>query len=132
MAEPRLLCAQVIKSKYFANSIILDAKPKAGMSYSWRSVLQGIDLVKKGMIWRVGDGLNLNIWNDLWIPRNFSRQPITLRGANLLTEVAELIDPIWGSWDVPLVKDVFWEEDIKLINSSANSSGGSMNSLALF
>lgn len=59
--------------------------------------------MKKGTIWRLGDGVGLNIWYDPWIPRDFSRQ------------VAELIDPYTGSWDVTLVWDCFWEEDAKLI-----------------
>jgi hypothetical protein len=54
--NPDSLCAQVLKAKYFPNSMVLEAKQKAGMLYTWRSVLSGIKLVKKGMIWRVGDG----------------------------------------------------------------------------
>jgi hypothetical protein len=43
------------------------------MSYSWRSILGGLEIVKKGMIWRVSDGAGLSIWSDPWIPRDFSR-----------------------------------------------------------
>jgi hypothetical protein len=49
------------------------------------------------------------------LPRDFSRKPITPRGPNLLSEVAELMDPYTGSWDVALVRDCFWEEDAELI-----------------
>jgi hypothetical protein len=31
--------------------------------------------------------------------------------------VDELIDPISEKWDVPLLKQVFWEEDVQLIRS---------------
>lgn len=51
------LCARVLKAKYYADTSVLDAKPKSGMSYSWRSVLRGI-------IWRVGDGVGPKIWTD--------------------------------------------------------------------
>lgn len=55
------------------------------------------------------------MWTNPWIPRDFSRRPIALRGPNLLTDVAELIDPITGGWDVQLVQDVFWKEDADII-----------------
>jgi len=85
------------------------------MSYTWRSILKGIELLKKGLIWRVGDGRNLEIWNDPWLPRDSCRRPITPRGMNLLRYVEELIDPTTGGWDVPLVRELFWEEDARLI-----------------
>lgn len=108
---PTSLCAHVLKAKYFANSSLLEAMPKTGMSYTWRSVLRGLEIMKQGMLWRVGDGGDLKIWDDPWLPRDFSRRPITPRGSNILTYVEELIGPITGSWDEELVKDIFWEED---------------------
>lgn len=74
------LCARVLKAKYYADTSVLDAKPKSGMSYSWRSVLRGI-------IWRVGDGVGLKIWIDPWIPQDGLRQPITPEGGHVLSEV---------------------------------------------
>ena len=44
-----------------------------------------------------------------------SCRPITPKGACLLRNVAELFDPGTGSWDVQLVRDIFWEEDAKII-----------------
>lgn len=113
--NPDSLCVQFLKAEYFPNSTILEAKPKAAMLYTWRSVLRDIELVKKGMIWRVGDGVGLKIWDDPWLPRGFSRRPSSPRGACLLPDVDELIDPVSGSWDVDLVKDIFREEDAAII-----------------
>lgn len=91
--HPDSLCARVLKAKYFESCSVPEAKPKNGMSYSWRSILRGLDFVKKGMIWRVGDGVGLNIWSDPWIPRDSLRRLFTPRGSNMLSEVVELIDP---------------------------------------
>jgi hypothetical protein len=113
--KPDSLCAHILQAKYFKDGTMLDVKPKVAMSYTWRSILKGIQLMKQGMVWRVGDGRGLKIWNDPWLPRDASRKPITPRGTSLVTDVDELIDPITGEWDVQLVKDLFWEEDQQVI-----------------
>jgi len=39
------LCARVLKAKYYANSSVLDAMPKSNMSYTWRSIIRGLDVI---------------------------------------------------------------------------------------
>jgi hypothetical protein len=85
-----------MRAKYYSNSTVLDAKPKSGLSYTWRSILRGVQLMKKRMIWRVGDDRGLKIWSDPWLLRDQSRRPITPRGTNLVTDVDELINPVTG------------------------------------
>lgn len=92
---------------------MLQAKPIAGMSYTWRSILQGIELMKKGIVWRVGRGDNVHIWSDPWMPTRVARKVSTPRASCVLTRVAELIDPTTGSWDNVLVRDIFWEPLMK-------------------
>jgi hypothetical protein len=91
------------------------ARTKQGMPYTWRSILQGVELLNKGVIWRVGDEENLNIWTDPWLPRDGIRKPITPKSASLLQNVSDLVNPSSGTWDDTLVKETFWEEDVKLI-----------------
>lgn len=87
-------------------------KEGPGISYTWRSMIRGLRALEKGIIWRIGDGSQVRIWEDPWIPAGFSRRPRTPRGNIILSRVAELIDPISGTWDVQLVRDLFWEEDV--------------------
>lgn len=115
LQTPDSLCSRVLQGKYYPGKSCSDAQPRSGISCSWKSILCGIDLLKKGLIWRVGDGENLNIWNEPWLPRDMSRKPIAPRGAYLLRDVVELIDPMTGSWDAQLVRDTFWEEDARII-----------------
>jgi hypothetical protein len=101
-----LINISLLLPTFFLNQhCCLEARPKQGMSYTWRSILSGIELLKKGMIWRIGDGENINIWHDPWLPNRNSRKPITPRGHNLLRYVSEL------------VRQTFWEEDVKVILS---------------
>jgi hypothetical protein len=117
LMNPNSLCAQVLQAKYFADGKVLNAKPKHNMSYTWRSILAGIAVLKKGLIRRIGDGMDTCIWTDEWIPRDSSRKPYTPRGGSLLTRVHELIDPATGWWDEELVRATLWHEDAKVILS---------------
>jgi hypothetical protein len=109
--NPNSLCGRVLKAKYFPNTSVLEAQPMAGISYTWCSILKGINLLKEGLVWRIGNGKQVKMWSDPWIPRQGSRIPITPRHQNLLTRVQELIDPITGDWDKVLVRNTFWDVD---------------------
>jgi hypothetical protein len=82
---------------------------------TWRSILKGAELLRQGVIKRVDDGSSIDIWNDPWLPRDWSRKPITQRGQNVSTNVAELIDPVTGTWDLLLVNDIFCLQDAQII-----------------
>jgi hypothetical protein len=82
-----------------------------GISYTWRSIVRGLKALDNGLIWRIGDGTQVRIWEDPWIRYGFTRRPRTPRRGVLLSKVAELNDPNTGTWDTQLVRDIFWEED---------------------
>jgi hypothetical protein len=75
----------------------------------------GLDCFKQGYIWRVGDGSQINIWEDNWIPGSQNLKVLTPRGNNIITTVDELINPIDSTWDVELVKSIFWNVDVNRI-----------------
>jgi ribonuclease HI len=77
--------------------------------------LKGVQLLKEGLVRRVGDGTTIQLWSDPWLPREWSRQPITPRGQTIISKVSELIDPYSGSWDVQLVQSIFLKQDVDLI-----------------
>jgi hypothetical protein len=109
------LCARMLQAKYFKNGTVLNATSSYGMSYTWGNILKGVQVLKNGIIWRVGNGKDINIWTDTWLPREWMRRPVTPRGRNLITR--ELIDPTTGQWDVELVTQTFFEEDVRSILS---------------
>ncbi|CAN6246168.1 unnamed protein product [Urochloa humidicola] len=115
--NPNSLCARVLRAKYFPDGDVLKAKPGPNISYTWRSILKGLETLKLGIIWRVGNGEHINIWSDPWLPREWCRKPITPRGNNLLRKVSELIDPNTGKWDETMVRDTFWDQDAECILS---------------
>ena len=67
--------------------------------------------MKEGIIWRIGNGENVKIWEDPWLPRGSTRKLATPRRSCLLTRVNELIDRITGEWDEQLIWNNFWPDD---------------------
>jgi hypothetical protein len=112
ISKPESLCATVLRAKYYSDGDLLEEILKMGSSYTWQSIMCGVNTLKKGYIWRVGDGSKINIWNDARIPGSHDRKIVTRRGHNLLTHVSDLIDPITDRWDEELVKQTFWSIDI--------------------
>uniref|UniRef100_A0A8R7U3Z9 Reverse transcriptase domain-containing protein n=1 Tax=Triticum urartu TaxID=4572 RepID=A0A8R7U3Z9_TRIUA len=115
LQNPSSLCAQVMAAKYYPNQNLLQARPRDGISYSWRSILKGVQVLQSGIIWRVGDGRNINIWADPWLPRGVSRRVTSQQGSHVITKVSDLIDPTSGTWDLHLIDQTFNKEDVEVI-----------------
>lgn len=56
LQNPNSLAGQVIKSKYYPQSSILDANLGKRPSFAWRSLMSASDVFKNGLTWRVDDG----------------------------------------------------------------------------
>jgi hypothetical protein len=73
---PGSLCAQLMKAKYFPNGDLLDTAFPTQVSPTWKAIMHGLDLLKKGAIWRVGSGTQIKIWRHSWLPRGFTLKPV--------------------------------------------------------
>uniref|UniRef100_A0A2N9HAL6 Reverse transcriptase domain-containing protein n=1 Tax=Fagus sylvatica TaxID=28930 RepID=A0A2N9HAL6_FAGSY len=62
------LFTAVFKAKYFPTGSFLQAKVRPGYSYAWRSIAAARPVLEAGSKWRIGDGRNISIRNDKWIP----------------------------------------------------------------
>ena len=128
--NPDSLYATVLRARYFPSGDLLNAELKKGSSFTWQSIWAGISTLKRGHIWRVGDGTNIDIWKDEWIPNSASRKVITRRGQNIFSRVSDLIDPITNHWDVDLVRQTFWQVDVQRILAIPLSSSGMQDFVA--
>jgi hypothetical protein len=54
IAEPNSLCARVLKAKYFPDGNILKAGAKPGASFTWQSIVVGIQSFKGGIFGVLG------------------------------------------------------------------------------
>ncbi|XP_059437076.1 uncharacterized protein LOC132170205 [Corylus avellana] len=64
---PDSLIAKIMKAKYYPECSVLDAPCGKKPSFAWRSIQNSSDLVNEGLIWRVGNGQSIRIWQDKWV-----------------------------------------------------------------
>jgi hypothetical protein len=110
------MVAQILRAKYYPHSSFLEAQLGSKPSFVWRSLFNSRDLLLKGLIWRVGNGQSIRIWEDKWLPTptTFAVQSSPqILPAN--AKVADLIDSDLKDWNVGLIKAVFVEEEAKVI-----------------
>lgn len=87
-------------------------------SFAWRSIHISCGLIKEGLIRRVGNGSQIQIWKDRWLPN-----PSTFRVCfpntvlNSDATVRELIDEDLKWWNVDLLERIFSKEKALLIQT---------------
>ncbi|XP_030945815.1 uncharacterized protein LOC115970303 [Quercus lobata] len=93
------LLFKVFSTKYFPTGSVLEAKSKKG-SYAWQSILKARHVIEKGMLWRVGDGSQIRVFEDSWIPGYLPTKavPRTLECKDDST-VSSLIDLTTMEWN---------------------------------
>ena len=57
LTNPDSLVARVYKARYFPHDDILNSKKGYSPSYAWRSIHNSLEVIRKGTIWRVGNGV---------------------------------------------------------------------------
>jgi hypothetical protein len=119
--DPTSLSARILKAMYFPNGDFLDAELGASPSKICRSILDGRSVLKLGMIKRIGNREDTQIWGSNWIPRDSQLQPITcaMDAANQVPpqRVIDLIDQTSMSWDRELPHATFLPMDYELIKN---------------
>lgn len=64
LSQANCLLAKVLKARCYPHSDILSAKISSYPSFTWRSICNAHDLIADGVLWRIGNGIKVNIWND--------------------------------------------------------------------
>ena len=121
--DDKSLFFRVFKARFFPNGSILDAKESASASYAWRSILIGRDVILKGALWRVGDGKQIKIWGDNWLPTKYQPKvisPMIFGQKNSAVEV--LINQSTRSWRSEVIDHCFNLTEAEAIKSIPLSS----------
>lgn len=109
--QPGSLCARVLKGKYYPSSDFLSTTKKRRSSVTWRSIPHGRDVLKRGLINRVGPG-EINVWEDNWIPGSRSLKPLVRMERATAERVCDLFIPGTHVWDETQVHRSFLALDV--------------------
>lgn len=107
LTDPNSLCSRVLKGRYFLDSDFWSAPKPRSASFTWRSILFGRELLKKGVRWAVGDGSTIKITKDKWIPGVQAGMVNTRFPIPDDVTVDWLMNPERNAWDEEIVKAVF-------------------------
>jgi hypothetical protein len=116
IAFPESLCARVLKAMYYPNGNLVDTIFTGNPSSTWSAISYGLELLKKGLIWRVGvrDGKQIKIWRDSWIPIVAYGKILTPKGNRWIRRVLELLAEN-GDWNSQLINTIFLPVDADAI-----------------
>lgn len=115
LPRPDALCTRVFKGKYYPYSDFLAANRKRKSSETWKALRHGREVLKKGLVYRIGLGSMVDIWNDNWLPGIQSLKPrVRLLGVEL-NKVEELLDGEQRVWKEDLVRQSFIGIDVEEI-----------------
>lgn len=85
-------------------------------SFIWRSIFGARELLKEGLIWRVGDGRSIRIWGDRWLPTRVTHAVQTpINSMEDTSMVEKLIDKEQSGWNSTLVRHIFSPDEAKVI-----------------
>ncbi|KAH7682431.1 hypothetical protein IHE45_05G121100 [Dioscorea alata] len=65
---PNTLVARLYKARYYSSSDLIQVKRGHNPSFIWSSILASQAILREGLVWRIGDGYSVNIWQDPWLP----------------------------------------------------------------
>ena len=100
----------MFKAKYFPRGEFLDSKLGHNPSYAWRGIWDTRVFLKQGCQRRVGDGKNIRIWHDYWIPghRNALHDHSVGESQDRKNETVDtLINEETRWWDISKVRALF-------------------------
>ena len=106
--NPNSLVAQIYKARYYPHGDVFKAKLGSSPSYTWRSIFNGLEVVKRGTRWRVGNVDRIYIWEDKWLPTPTTYKFISpLKQFDDYPRVSALIDKDMRRWKGDVVRSLF-------------------------
>ena len=98
---------RVFKARYFADRPFKEAMLGRRPSYTWRSIMAAKDVAVSGSRWVVGNGEQIDIWKDRWLPTPDSFKVVSPCIPVESNKVSWLLDRESRSWDVDKVRSSF-------------------------
>ena len=117
------LVTNIMKARYFPNTDFLNATLGDNPSYMWRSILSAKDVIKQGCRRGIGTGVDTNVWNIPWLPCGDNGYLTSTMQPELAhIKICDLMDMQEKKWDDDILRDLFNERDVQLIQNIPLSS----------
>ncbi|BFG37837.1 hypothetical protein CerSpe_241110 [Prunus speciosa] len=112
--NPDSLISKLLKARYFPHSSLLDAVPGSKPSFVWSSILSAMKVITRGSRWRVGNGSDIKVWGDRWLPRPTSFEVVTppVVGLEELKVNSLICEAGQPQWIMPLLTSLFLPLDV--------------------
>jgi hypothetical protein len=114
---PDALSARVLKAVYFPDGDILSAEVGNHPSQVWRSILEGRDALKIGLIKRIGDERSTSTWNTNWLPRDTRLRHVAPQKEDPPLLVCDYISQVLAEWNVQKLEEYFLRADVEVIKN---------------
>ena len=109
------LLSRVMSFKYYPHDDIFEARLDYSNNYARRSIWSAKSMVKEGLIWRVGNGKEIDLWSAICV-RYEERRFIKSERVEELNVVGDLIDEERKEWYATILEQYFNERDQRCIN----------------
>ncbi|KAM6598287.1 uncharacterized mitochondrial protein AtMg00310-like [Cannabis sativa] len=129
LINPDSLVARVFKARYFPHGSFLNATIGSNPSFVWRSILEAQFLVKRGSRWVVGDGTNISILGEPWLPDDENPMIISTHRSLTHAKVCNLLKVDGSGWEEEILDNLLLPRDRELVRSVAVHSRPSNDAL---
>ncbi|XP_026383899.1 uncharacterized protein LOC113279420 [Papaver somniferum] len=96
----------ILKNKYFPKDDPLFYRKKTKKSWVWTSKCKGLDIIRDNHGWELGNGKDIQIWNDKWLPNGKFPKPKDVNDMHLVHKVSDIIDNR-GNWNFALISNLY-------------------------
>lgn len=105
VSDEEALWVRVIRSKYGLDDSLPDSIARDQSSFLWNSLSKVWVLLRKNLIWSVGNWNKIQCWKDLWIPNvspliNYIPTYANINTNNLLSDLSTEE----GNWNLNLLQ----------------------------
>ena len=114
--NPNSLVAQIYKARYYPHGDVFRAKLGFNPSYAWKSILNGLEVVKRDTRWQVGNDNRIHILEDKWLPTPTTYKIISPpKPFDDYPRVSALIDRDTRRWKADVVRSLFLPFEVSTI-----------------
>lgn len=118
ITKPHSLVARIFKAKYFPNRSFLEASLGHNTSLTWRSIFGAKPILDKGLVWWVGNGKDICIWKDRWVPNHSTMKIISpVNSLHEMAPVSALMNEHSNGWNSDLIDNIFLTFEANLIKA---------------